>query len=81
MANNALQTLAVRFPLAPTTDHLSKFDQLFHNVYYLLQQGAGTDSILSCEIVCIQNKLNFYLTASKANSSTIMNMVYSIFPD
>lgn len=75
------QTLLIRFPLSPIADHISKFEQLFHNIYYLLLQGSGFESVISCEIVCIQNKLNFYFTTSFKNANIIKNMIYSVFPD
>lgn len=75
------QTLLIRFPLSPIADHISKFEQLFHNIYYLLLQGVGFENVISCEIVCIQNKLNFYFTTSFKNANIIKNMIYSVFPD
>ncbi|EKD89340.1 MAG: hypothetical protein ACD_34C00107G0001, partial [uncultured bacterium] len=76
-----MQILLVRFPLAPLADHIGKFEQLFHNIYYLLKSDPDKSLRLSCEVVSVHNKLNFYLTAPSQNGGVIKNMVFSIFPD
>ncbi|MDP3970632.1 MAG: type IV secretion system DNA-binding domain-containing protein [bacterium] len=75
------QVLLIRFPLVSIEDHIGKFEQLFHNFYYLLKQEPETSKRISLEVVCILNKINFYITAPKANANTIKNMMYSVFPD
>lgn len=75
------QTLLIRFPLNPIPNHIGKFEQLFHNFFYLLKAESAEDNTLACEIVSIRNKLNFYLTTGKTSANTIKNMVYSVFPD
>jgi len=75
------QTLLIRFPLNPIPNHIGKFEQLFHNVFYLLKSEPTEATTLACEIVSIRNKLNFYLTTGKTSANTIKNMVYSVFPD
>ncbi|HBY73061.1 MAG TPA: hypothetical protein DEG44_00005 [Candidatus Kerfeldbacteria bacterium] len=76
-----LQTLLVRFPLAPLADHIGKFEQLFHNIYYLLKGDQDKSLRIACEVVSVYNKLNFYLTAPSNNAGVLKNMVFSIFPD
>lgn len=75
------QTLLIRFPLAPIADHIGKFERLFHNLFYVFKQEQGTAKELTCEIVSVKNRLNFYMTTAPRNAATVKNMVYSMFPD
>lgn len=74
-------TLLLRFPLNPIPNHIGKFEQLFHNFYYLLKQETKEANTLSCEMISIDNRLNFYLTTAQHNANTIRNMFFSVFPD
>ncbi|MFA6475640.1 MAG: DUF87 domain-containing protein [Patescibacteria group bacterium] len=73
--------LLIRFPLAPIPDHIGKFEQFFHNVYYLLKNDHSGNASISCEIVSVHNKLNFYFTIPSHNGGVVKNMIFSIFPD
>lgn len=75
------QTLLIRFPLAPIPDHIGKFEQLFHNIYYLLKNDKDRSASVACEVVSIHNKLNFYITTPKYNAGVVKNMIFSVFPD
>lgn len=75
------QVLLIRFPLVSIADQIGKFEQLFHNFYYLLKGEKDDQRIVSLETVCIQNRINFYFTVEKSNANPIKNMLYSVFPD
>lgn len=75
------QLLLLRFPLISIDDHIGKFEQLFHNFYYLLKQESGQNAELACEVVSVQNKINFYFATPASNANTMKSMLYSVFPD
>ena len=76
------KTLLIKFPLVSSMeDYLEKFQALFHNFYYLLLREKAPDNIMSCEVVTIQNKINFYFTATTKLSEAVMNSIFSLFPD
>jgi len=74
-------TLLLRFPLTPIPEHIQKFEQLFHNFFYLLKPEENNAATLACEIVSINNKLNFYITVNSRVTNTVRNMMFSVFPD
>ncbi|MFH1537024.1 MAG: DUF87 domain-containing protein [Patescibacteria group bacterium] len=75
-------TLLIKFPLVSTSeDYLNKFQSLFHNFYYLLLREGNPDNLMSCEIITIQGKINFYITATEKLSEAAMNSIFSLFPD
>ena len=79
---NKRKTLLIKFPLVSSMeDYLPKFQGLFHNIYYLLLRETVPNNTISCEIITIQNKINFYLTATDKLTEAIMNSIFSLFPD
>ncbi len=77
----SMQTLLFRFPMAPLPDHIGKFEQLFHNIFYLLKNNGNQQQAVACEIVSIHNKLNFYITGPTDYAGVLKNMIFSVFPD
>ncbi|MBU0731672.1 type IV secretion system DNA-binding domain-containing protein [Patescibacteria group bacterium] len=79
---NQRKTLLIKFPLVSSMeDYLSKFQGLFHNIYFLLLREKNPDNIMSCEIVAVQNKINFYFTTTNKLTEAVMNSFFSLFPD
>ena len=76
-----MQTLLFRFPMTPLPDHIGKFEQLFHNIFYLLKNDGDPNQAISCEMVSIHSKLNFYFTTPSHNAGVLKNMIFSVFPD
>ncbi|MFH0818611.1 MAG: hypothetical protein V1898_01320 [Patescibacteria group bacterium] len=75
------KALLIRFPLTSIENHIDKFDKLFHNLYYLLLQEDGLHNSVSCEIIIIKNKINFYITTPETLAEPITNVVFGLFPE
>lgn len=81
MAEPSKTLLKIRFPQSPIEHHIGKFEQFFHNVHYLLKAEDEVNRLLSCEIVSIQNQLNFYISVTEKYSNTLQHLLYSLFPE
>lgn len=74
------QTLLIRFPFVSIADHITKFERLFFDLYYLLLQESPNNTV-ALEIANIRGTVNFYISTYSTLMEPITNMVFSIFPD
>lgn len=81
MPESNYKVLLIKFPLVSIADHIEKFEKLFHSLYYLLLQEKEPNNFLSCEIVTIKNKINFYLTLANSEAEAAMNIIFGLFPE
>lgn len=81
MPNKNHKLLLLKFPLTSIPGHIDKFEKLFHSLYYLLLQEKEPNNFLSCEIIAIKNKVNFYLTTSADMAESAMNIIFGFFPE
>lgn len=73
--------LLIKFPLVSITGHIEKFDKFFHTLYYMLLSEKNPDNIVSCEIINIRNKINFYFTVPTRMAEAIRDIFFGLFPE